>query len=432
MAKKPAKKPAAKKAAAAKPAAKRSASKPSAAPKAKKPAAAKPTARKPAARQPAAKKPAAKKPAASKPAAKKTRAAKSVPAPAPDAIEPSLEMSGSRQFTSWLAEINASLAFTTYQSGKVFLIGLQENGRLSIFERTFNRCMGLGLTDDGFFMSSLYQMWRFQNVLEAGQNISGYDRAYLPINGHTTGDLDIHDVAIDASGRVVFVNTLFSCLATLDDGFSFVPLWQPSFISKLAAEDRCHLNGLALENGKPAYVTVVAETDVADGWRDKRADGGCIIDVAQNQIIARGLSMPHSPRVHDGKLWVLNSGTGELGTVDRTDGTFQPVAFCPGYMRGLSFIGPYALVGLSKPRENRTFTGLPLDDALASRNAEAQCGLYVIDTRTGDAVHWLRIEGIVEELYDVAIIPGARRPMAFGFKTDEIRRAIRVGDEMAL
>ena len=244
-------------------------------------------------------KPAAK---AKKPAAKPKRAAKSKgPAkkttPTTDETDVKLEISGSRQFVSWLAETNLSLAFTTYQTGKVFLIGLQPTGRLSIFERTFNRCMGLALTDTGFYMSSLYQLWRFENILQEGQAFDGYDRVYLPINGHTTGDLDIHDIAVDGTGRVIFVNTLFSCLATIDETKSFVPLWQPPFVTKLAAEDRCHLNGLAMENGRPRYVTAVAQTDVADGWREKREGGGCIIDVQTNKIIATGLSMPHSPRV---------------------------------------------------------------------------------------------------------------------------------------
>jgi uncharacterized protein (TIGR03032 family) len=343
-----------------------------------------------------------------------------------------LEIAASRQFVSWLASVNASLAFTTYRAGKVFLIGSQPDGRLSIFERTFNRCMGLCVAGNGFYMSSLFQLWRFENILDPGQAYNGYDRAYVPIVGYTTGDLDIHDMAVDGNGRVVFVNTLFSCLATVGEKDSFAPLWRPPFVSKLAAEDRCHLNGLAMDDGKPAYVTAIAATDVADGWRDKRADGGCVIDVRSNQVIAAGLSMPHSPRLHQGKLWLLNSGTGELGTVDPRMGRFQPIAFCPGYLRGLSFIADYAVVGLSKPRENRTFTGLPLDDALARRNAEAQCAIYVIDLRTGDAVHWLRIEGIVEELYDVVVLPGVRRPMAFGFKTDEIRRVVKVGTPIGL
>ena len=132
----------------------------------------------------------------------------------------------------------------------------------------------------------------------------------MPQVGYTTGDLDIHDVAVDAAGRPVFVATLFGCLATTSETHSFTPLWRPPFISKLAAEDRCHLNGLAMRDGAPAYVRAVAATDVADGWREHRRDGGVVIDVATNEIVCRGLSMPHSPRLHDGTLYVLNSGTG--------------------------------------------------------------------------------------------------------------------------
>jgi uncharacterized protein (TIGR03032 family) len=376
-------------------------------------------------------------PTKSRAAAKPKPASKPKPAPKPKtaakaqgskAEDVKLEMTASRQFTSWLADSNASFAFTTYQTGKVFFIGLQPDGRASIFERTFNRCMGMCAVDNGLFMSSLYQLWRFENILPEGQAYSGFDRAYLPVNGHTTGDLDIHDIAVDGDGRVIFVNTLFSCLATISETKSFVPLWQPAFVSKLAAEDRCHLNGMAMDGGKPRFVTAVGESDVADGWRDKRRDGGVVIDVASKEIVASGLSMPHSPRVYRDKLWLLNSGTGEFGSIDLDTGKFEAIAFCPGYLRGLSFIGDYAVMGLSKPRDNKTFTGLPLDDALKDKKAEAQCAIYVIDLRTGDAVHWFRIDGVVEELYDVVMLPGVRRPMAIGFKNDEIRRTVNVGD----
>lgn len=345
---------------------------------------------------------------------------------AESAATPQLEITTSRQMLSWLAEQNLSIALTTYQIGKLFLLGLKPNGELSIFERTFNRCMGLCPTGNGFYMSSLYQVWRFENVLAAGQQQDGYDRVYVPQTGYTTGDLDIHDMAVDADGRLVFVNTLFGCLATLSETHSFKPLWQPPFISRLAAEDRCHLNGLAMRDGRPAYVTAVSRSDVADGWRDHRADGGIVIDVRSNEIVAGGLSMPHSPRWHQGKLWLLNSGTGEFGHIDPQTGRFVPVAFCAGYLRGLYFHRDFALVGLSRPRHNKTFSGLPLDENLKSRNAEARCGVQVIDLRTGDTVHWLRIEGIVDELYDVITLPGAHRPMALGFKTDEIRRVISI------
>ena len=341
---------------------------------------------------------------------------------------PSLEITTSRQFLSWLAEQNISLALTTYQIGKLFLLGLKANGELSVFERTFNRCMGLCPTANGFYMSSLYQLWRFENLFTQGESQDGYDRLYVPQVGHTTGDLDIHDMAVDGTGRLVFVNTLFGCLATLSDTHSFVPLWRPPFSSKLAAEDRCHLNGLAMRDGRPAYVTAVGASDVADGWRDHRVDGGVVVDVRANEIVASGLSMPHSPRWHRGRLWLLNSGTGEFGHIEPDSGRFVPVTFCAGYMRGLYFHGDFAVIGLSQPRHNKTFSGLPLDEALKARKAEPRCGLQVIDLRSGDAVHWLRFEGVVDELYDVITLPGIRRPMALGFKTDEIRRVISVGE----
>jgi hypothetical protein len=367
-----------------------------------------------------------------------------------------MEISASRQFTSWLAEQNLSLAFTTYQAGKVFFIGLQPNGQLSVFERTFERCMGLYAEGSTLYMSSLYQLWRFENALSAGQVHNGYDAVYVPQVGYITGDLDVHDVVVEVPpqlltkapalprgeqetqnfvppltkeglGGIIFVNTLFSCLATISEKYSFIPLWQPPFISKLAAEDRCHLNGLALRDGQPRYVTAVSQSDVADGWRDRRRDGGCIIDISSNEVILTGLSMPHSPRWYRDKLWLLNSGTGEFGYVDMERGIFEPVAFCPGYMRGCAFSGDFAIVGLSKPRHNKTFSGLSLDDSLRAKNAEPRCGLLVIDLRNGDIVHSLRIEGVVEELYDVQVLPGVRRPMAIGFKTDEIRRVVTMG-----
>ncbi|MBF0160764.1 MAG: TIGR03032 family protein [Magnetococcales bacterium] len=342
------------------------------------------------------------------------------------ATTPSLEITTSRQLLAWMAEQNLSLAFTTYQIGKLFFLGLKPNQELSVFERTFNRCMGLCATDNGLYMSSLYQVWRFENVFAAGQQQDGFDRLYLPQVGYTTGDLDIHDMAVDGDGRLLFINTLFGCLATLSETHSFKPLWQPPFLSKLAAEDRCHLNGLAMKEGRAAYVTAVSAADVVDGWREHRAHGGIVMDVEQNEIVLRGLSMPHSPRWHNGKLWLLNSGTGEFGYADLQAGRFEPVCFCPGYLRGLSLHGHFALVGLSKPRHNKTFSGLPLDDLLKARHAEPRCGIQIIDLRTGDAPHWLRIEGVVEELYDVVTLPQVRRPMALGFKSDEIRRVLSV------
>ena len=165
-----------------------------------------------------------------------------------------------------------------------------------------------------------------------------------------------------------------------------------------------------------------------DGWRDKRMNGGVVLDVPEGRVIASGLSMPHSPRVYRGRLWLHNSGTGFFGTIDPGVGRFEPLTFCPGYLRGLAFVGDYAVVGLSHPRHDQTFSGLALEDELARRRAEPRCGLLIIDVRSGDVAHWLRIEGLVRELYDVAVLPSVSRPMALGFKSDEIQRTIAVGE----
>lgn len=346
------------------------------------------------------------------------------------AAEPKVDITTSRQFAEWMAEHRLSLAFTTYQAGKLFLIGLNPKGRLSVFERTFNRCMGLAGDGQTLWMSTLYQLWRLENALAPGETAEGYDRFYIPRTAYTTGDLDIHDIGLDAAGKPVFIATLFGCVATLSETHSIRPLWKPAFISRLAAEDRCHLNGLAMTGGVPRYVSAVSMTDVADGWREKRRDGGVVIDVGTNEVLLGGLSMPHSPRLAEGVLYLADSGTGRFGRVDVARGAFEEIAFCPGYIRGMTIHKHFALVGLSRPRHNKTFSGLALDEELKRRDVEARCGLMVIDLRSGDVVHWLRIEGVVEELYDVVVLPGVSRPMALGLISDEIRRTVSLENNL--
>ena len=347
-----------------------------------------------------------------------------VPAAANDAAQPWVEIYGSRGLPAWLASQKTSLAFSTYQTGKLFLIGTSPDGGLSVFERTFNRAMGMCGDGQTLWLSTKYQLWRFENALASGELYEGRDRLYVPRIAYTTGDIDLHDVVIEDSGRVVFVATSLSCLGTISERFSFQPLWKPTFIRKLVPEDRCHLNGLALRDGRARYVTAVSKSDVADGWRARRNDGGVVIDVSTNEIVCQGLSMPHSPRWYRDQLWVLNSGCGQFGRVNLETKTFEPLAFCPGYMRGLTFVGDYAVVSLSQPRRDKTFDGLQLDAELAKRDAVAQCGLQVINLKTGDIAHWLKAESTITEIYDVVALSGTVRPMALGLKTDEIERLL--------
>lgn len=341
--------------------------------------------------------------------------------------KPAFELTTSRQFQNWLMSEQSSLIFTTYQVGKVFMLGTNADGTLHVTERTFPRCMGLSMSPDRktFWMSSLFQMWRFDNSLVSGR-YQEYDSVYLPQVAYTTGDLDIHDIITNDQGRPVFVNTLFSCLATVSESHSFKPLWRPPFITRLMPEDRCHLNGLADRDGKPRYVTMVGCSDVSDGWRSHRIGGGVVMDIETNTVVCEGLSMPHSPRWHNGKLYLLEAGTGYFGEVDLETKAFKRIAFCPGFLRGLDFVGNYAIAGISGVRKNKTFSGLPLDDNLKEANAEPRCGLQIINIHTGATEHWVRLEGIVDELYDVKMIRGIKKPLLIGTKKDEIKTMISI------
>ncbi len=333
----------------------------------------------------------------------------------------SVALLGSEQLYDWLNQEALSFAFTTYQTNRLFLVGCGGNGHLAVNERLFDKPMGLYARGGSLYMGTRYQLWQLDNCLAAGERHQLADRLYVPRIAYTTGDLNVHDVVMTADQQWLFINTDFSCLATLQPDFSFVPLWQPPFISKLVAEDRCHLNGLAMQGGKPTFATACSRTDTAAGWRNHRVNGGIVMHIPSNEIIATGLSMPHSPRWYQGRLWLLNSGSGELGYLDGE--AFVPMTFCPGFVRGLAFWRHYALVGLSKLR-SPAFSGLPLETRLAASGDTAQCGMMVVDLNTGDVVHWLHIDGVVEELFDVVVLPAVRQPQVLGFQNDDIERLV--------
>jgi len=346
--------------------------------------------------------------------------------------EQQTNISTSRGFVDFLITNRLSIALTSYQTGQLMLIGPLLDGRLSVFQRNFVRAMGLWASPQRLYLSTIAQIWRLENVLGAGQLATQkqlhYERLYVPRFSYTTGDLDAHELGIDKNDQLIFVNTKYSCLATPDMVHSFKPIWKPKFISKVAPEDRCHLNGLAMKDGAPKYVTAVSRSDVVDGWRERRHEGGILIDVETDRIVTEDLSMPHSPRLNAGTLWVLDSGRGYLCRVDQKSGKAEQVAFCPGFARGLSFWRGYALFGTSLPRDG-AFKGLELDDNVKARDGESRCGAYIVDTRNGDILHWIRFDGAVRELFDAAFIPGVRAPMCVGLGNPEMRTLITFDGE---
>ncbi|WP_240330801.1 TIGR03032 family protein [Sphingorhabdus sp. Alg239-R122] len=327
----------------------------------------------------------------------------------------------SQGLPGFLAANGISIGFTSYQTGRLYLIGHSADGKLALHEAIYPQAMGVTGDASRIYLGTLTQIVRMENVLGPDQQTNNaHDKVYVPRNMQTTGNVDIHELGIRHDGRIVFVNTRYSCLCEPSLTHSFKPVWKPDFISKLASEDRCHLNGLAMHEGKPRYVSAVCRSDVADGWRDRRHDGGIIIDVDTDEIVAEGLSMPHSPRVHDGQLWVLNSGSGEMGTINMGSGAFGPVASFPGFLRGLAFHGGHAFVTLSKPRHGR-FEGLELDKKLEEKAADAWCGVQIVSLNNGDVAQWIRFDGAITELFDVCVLPAVKNPITLGPQSSEIR-----------
>jgi uncharacterized protein (TIGR03032 family) len=344
-----------------------------------------------------------------------------------------------------LARLNATLWVSTYQVGKLAVFR-EVDGRVSMLPRTFDKAMGFAVDQQQLSIATRYQVWTLKNetILAPRLKPEGtHDGFYLPRSSHVTGNIDAHEVAfgneepvagsVSVPGRtrsrsIWVVNTLFSCLCTLDSDYSFVPRWRPPFVTRQVRQDRCHLNGLAMQNGQPKYVTCFAATDTYEGWREHKRDGGLLIDVPTGEIVARGFSMPHSPRIHQGKIYLLDSGNARLVTVDPRNGQADVVAEFPGYTRGLAIIGRYAFVGLSQVREKKIFGGVPVSE----RAAERRCGIWMVDLSTGRIIGQIEFEQTIQEIFDVQVLPGFHNPAVIGFSKETIQRACIIGPDRPL
>jgi uncharacterized protein (TIGR03032 family) len=335
------------------------------------------------------------------------------PASAPEPLPP-LRSVHTTTFAEILERFGISLLVTTYQAGKLVLLRA-DGGVVNTHFRSFPKPMGLAVQGNRLAIGTALEVWEYHNVPAVAARLEPagkHDACFLPRSGHATGEVLIHEMAW-VQGRnpedehdLWFVNTRFSCLCTLDRLYSFVPRWRPGFISALAPEDRCHLNGLGLVDGHVRYVTALGETDTAGGWRANKKDGGILLEAPSGAVLLRGLSMPHSPRWHQDRLWLLESGTGTLGTVDLRAGRYEPIAAVPGFTRGLDFYGNLAFLGLSQVRESAVFSGIPLTERLSERT----CGVWVVDLGTRRTVAFLKFEDAVQEIFAVQVLPRARFP----------------------
>ena len=329
-------------------------------------------------------------------------------------------------FVALLAELGASLLISTYQANKLLVARAAGTG-LSMLVRTFERPMGLAVDARQLAIGARNQVWLLRNAPDIAprvEPVGQHDACFLPRSCHVTGDIGLHEIAF-AGEELWIVNTRFSCLCTLDPNYSFVPRWRPPFVTDLAAEDRCHLNGLAIVNGHPRYVTALGATNARDDWRANKAQGGCLIDVPSGEIVARGICMPHSPRWHNGRLWLLESGKGRLVTVDLATGCLEDIAELPGFARGLAMLGSYAFVGLSKIRAASAMDGVPL----ANRRDQLKCGVAVVDLRNGRLFAFLDFQTAVEEIFDVQLLSGLRFPEIMGFQKETLHHTFVIPPE---
>lgn len=319
-----------------------------------------------------------------------------------------------------LAALRCTLVLSTYQAGKVVFLSATPKGLIQL-PRTFQKPMGLALAGGRLAIATRYEVVVLANApgLAPGYpNSPGvYDGLYAPRATYYTGELDLHDMAWGAEGLWA-VNTRFSCLSLITEAWSFEPRWKPPYVTELAPEDRCHLNGLAMADGKPAYATALAATDAQGAWREGRLTGGLLMHVPSGEVVETGLAMPHSPRLYDGKLYFLNSSSGELCLEDAAGGKHEVLCKLPGFVRGLARAGAYLLIGLSKVRERHIFSGM------AVAKEETFAGIAIVHLSTARVAGVIRYSSSCEEIYDVQVIPGFVRPGIMSHSSEVFRRCL--------
>ena len=310
-------------------------------------------------------------------------------------------------FPGILHDLNFTLAVSTFQAGKVIFLSAVDRERIVQLPRTFDNAMGLAIDNDRIAIACKNEVIELRNHSQLSKgyplNPDTYDSFFVPRVRYNTGPLDLHDMNY-ANGKLLAINTLFSCIAEINNNYSFTPVWQPPFISKLAPEDRCHLNSVAVEDGIVEYVTALGSTDTAQGWRENKLKGGILMHVPTNKIVVDGLSMPHSPRIYDGKVYYLNSAVGELCVYDPSGESNIVITKLGGFARGMVKVGDYLFIGISKLRHTSdVFSTLPIAK-------QSYAGIEVVYLPYNKVVGKLRYEESVDEIYDVKALPGLVRP----------------------
>ena len=306
-----------------------------------------------------------------------------------------------------LFDLKFTLALSTYQAGKMIFLSAVDKEKLIQLPRTFDNAMGVATSADKMAIACKKELVLLKNFPQLARNYPSkkdtYDSFFVPRVIYNTGSLDLHDMNF-IDEKLVAVNTLFSCLAEINDEFSFEPVWKPGFITGLAPEDRCHLNGMAVSKNSIEYVTALGTTNTTQGWRENKIGGGVIIHVPSGEIVLQGMAMPHSPRLYNKKLYFLNSAMGELRICDPEKRTSEVIVKLGGFARGMARFGDFLFIGISKLRHTTdVFKSLPIAKT-------SYAGVEVVYLPYKKVIGQIKYETSVDEIYDVKILPGLCRP----------------------
>jgi len=333
----------------------------------------------------------------------------------------------SPQIPELLQQLNCTIAISTYQAGKIVFISAKDEASLVQLPRTFAKPMGIAedVENDKLAIACKEEVIVFSNSKDLAKyypkSPNKYDALYMPRLTYHTGQLDIHDLRFGENGTIYAVNTLFSTIIKIDDNYNFTPYWTPSFIDKIASEDRCHLNGMAMKNGKPKYATAFNQGNTPQSWRDHVTTTGVIIDVETNEIVVEGLPMPHSPRFFGDDLYVLLSATGELAKIDIENKSYEVVIKLNGFVRGMSLHKDYLFIGLSKLRKNSS-TFAKLDFADKANEA----AIEIVHLPTASYVGKIKYLTSLDEIYDIHVLADKVRPNILNTMTPDYKEGLMI------
>ncbi|MDR3368415.1 TIGR03032 family protein [Rhodoferax sp.] len=303
-----------------------------------------------------------------------------------------------------LDQLKVSLVVST-DALRLFCLGA-EHGQLSATVIPFHNPFGVNVLGNRLVITSRRAIAIFNNAPHMAASYPAdpnrYDAVFAPRAVYLTGNCRAHDIQISGES-VIFANTQFSCIAHCNGTYSFSPLWQPSFISELMPEDRCHLNGFAFHNDRVVFATAFAPCDTPRGYRNLSTKSGVLMDVISGDIAVAGLTLPHSPRLFDEELFVCNSGFGDVLKIDIASRKADIVARLPGFTRGLRTHGDFLFVGLSNIRSTRR------EIPLLESKVPLLSGIAVIEKKTGKIRGWLELPDSVNEVLDFDLVPGFRQ-----------------------